>query len=274
MFKKTVFPRRSTPQSSSSFHGTGNFLSPLFTPRLCRHRSPRRRGPQLPLNQPEPLPILPPGPKPVRSGPSDLPDLTGSELLFTDLLQKTTGYHVLPFDQSNEVHAAIFSAVSAAAADCQSHFSGPDSPISKFRRINEASRLFEDRLQLLLDANPTFSCGVPRNAAGHLQRSGYPDLRIEHLPTGTVVYLDPKLFEETSADSTFRTFYYEPRRETGKITEDARHLLLGFAHDGKNGEWTFTQWHLADLSRLQVTLKAEFSASNRELYQADLLIGP
>ncbi|MGL5018193.1 MAG: hypothetical protein ACRDBP_08680, partial [Luteolibacter sp.] len=66
----------------------------------------------------------------------------------------------------------------------------------------------------------------------------------------------------------FRTFYFEPKNETLKITDDAVHLLVGIEHDGKDQQWTFTGWRLVDLSTLRVRLKAEFQASNAELYRS------
>ena len=99
-------------------------------------------------------------------------------------------------------------------------------------------------------------------------RSGYPDLRIEHSASNTVAYLDPKLFEDSSRSSSLRTFYYEPKTTTSKIQEDAIHYLLGFSHDGQDGAWAFGDWELVDLSQLEVRLKTEFQASNRDLYPA------
>ena len=145
--------------------------------------------------------------------------------------------------------------------------SQPNSPAREKRRINEVSALFENALRIEIDAHPNFSCDFPKTKEGEIQRSGYPDLRVEHLPTGTVAYLDPKLFEEKSIKSGFRTFYYEPSEDTTKVTEDALHLLIGFPHDGKTREWTFGNPHLVDLSGLTVTLKTEFSASNKNLYR-------
>ena len=72
--------------------------------------------------------------------------------------------------------------------------------------------------------------------------------------------------ERGSAESSLRTFYFEPKDNTLKITEDATHLLLGIEHDGKDGKWEFLGYQLVDLSGLKVRLKAEFQASNRELY--------
>lgn len=142
-----------------------------------------------------------------------------------------------------------------------------DSPARLKRRINEVSALFEDALLNEISAHPDFTCDFPKTKDGKTQRSGYPDLRVEHLPTKTVAYLDPKLFEAKSISSSFRTFYYEPSPDRTKVTEDALHLLIGFPHDGQTRAWTFTAPKLVDLSKLEVTLKAEFSASNRVLYK-------
>ena len=103
----------------------------------------------------------------------------------------------------------------------------------------------------------------PRGRAPALRLPGPP-----HRRSGIklVFYLDPKLVEHGSAESTFRTFYFEPKNETLKITDDAVHLLVGIEHDGKEQQWTFTGWRLVDLSKLRVRLKAEFQASNAELY--------
>jgi hypothetical protein len=120
-----------------------------------------------------------------------------------------------------------------------------------------------------LNAEPDLSCGVPPNRRGEAQRSGYPDLRIVHEPSGEVFYLDPKLVEDGSWDSTLRSFYFEPKDETLKITDDAVHLLAGIGHDGRDGAWRFTGFKLVDLSKLRVRLKAEFQASNADVYPQD-----
>jgi len=138
--------------------------------------------------------------------------------------------------------------------------------VRALRRINEASRFFEDGLRERLNATPGLSCGVPRTRAGTAQRSGYPDLRIVDSATGAVFYLDPKLVDRNAWKSTLRTFYFAPKSKTLKITDDAVHLLLGIEHDGQSGQWTFGPWKLVDLSTLDVRLKAEFQASNADLY--------
>jgi len=203
--------------------------------------------------------------------PSDLQmlaNLTGSNYSFAEVIKQNSGVLVLPYEPANEAHLAIHSAVTHASESVRKELSQVNSPIRTKRRINEASRFFEDALLTQLDSLPNFSCQIPKTSEGKEQRSGYPDLRVEHLPSGTVAYLDPKLFEETSIKSSFRTFYFEPSKQI-KVTEDALHLLVGFPHDGRAREWTFATAELVDLADLQVNLKAEFSASNRDLYHQE-----
>ena len=38
------------------------------------------------------------------------------------------------------------------------------------------------------------------------------------------------------------------------------------------GRWNFTRWDLVDLAHFKVRLKAEFQASNRDIYQAEAVI--
>lgn len=200
----------------------------------------------------------------------DLPALSGKTSSFAQLICETLQLKIIPFDHTLESHRALKKIISQAAEECRSELSAPHSPLRELRRINEASRYFEDLLCQKIDAHPDFSCGTPLTRQGKAQHSGYPDLRIKHLPSGTVAYLDPKLYAEKSQRSTFRSFYYEPNDTGGKITENALHFLLGFPHDSQTQAWTFGEARLLDLSNLQVTLKAEFFASNKDLYADDL----
>ncbi|NNC89900.1 MAG: hypothetical protein HKN82_15690 [Akkermansiaceae bacterium] len=199
-------------------------------------------------------------------------DLDQRDFPFPAVVSASTGRTVVPARPADAGTEAITAAIDAAANEVLVMFNGPDSPLRDLRRINEASRFFEDALRVLLDGREGLTCGIPTTAGGGEQRAGYPDLRIEHEASGTVAYLDPKLFEATSVDSGLRTFYYTPKAESSKVTADAHHFLLGFAHDGRDGAWTFTGWKLVDLARLQVRLKAEFQAANRDLYRAGAVL--
>ena len=93
------------------------------------------------------------------------------------------------------------------------------------------------------------------------------------IKTGRIYYLDPKLYAAGSRESSFRTFYFEPKVATNKVREDAVHLLVGFEHEAKTGgRWNFTSWDLIDLSHFKVRLKAEFQGSNRDIYKPEAII--
>ena len=140
-------------------------------------------------------------------------------------------------------------------------------------RINEVSSHVEDTLRELLNATPGLSCDFPRTAADKVQRSGYPDLRIVHLASKRVFYLDPKLYAAGSRDSTFRTFYFEPKIATNKVRDDAVHFIAGLEHElKKDGQWRFTRWDLVDLSHFRVKLKAEFQGSNKDMYRPEAIV--
>ncbi len=191
---------------------------------------------------------------------------------FATVVYAATGKQVLPLDQTQEAHLALFKAIKTVMKDVLLEHNQDSSPTRNLRRINEASRYFENSLISHLDALDDFSCAPPTLLSGKTNRSGYPDLRLVHIPSGTVAYLDPKLLEEGSLTSTLRTFYYSPKKRTNKINDDAIHLLIGIEHDGNDGRWKFTHWNLVDLYKLKVRLKAEFQSSNSDVYSPDTLI--
>lgn len=195
------------------------------------------------------------------------------EVPLQEVVAAATGKQILPFQPDKIPADAAMKVHLTRALDELLHvLNAPQSPVRGLRRINEASRSAEEKLAALLDTGD-FTCGFAKTTAGEAQRAGYPDLRLTHKPTGRVYYLDPKLYEASSESSTLRTFYYEPRALTGKISDDACHLIAGLAHDGRDGAWRFTAWRLADLHDFRVSLKAEFQASNKELYREALTQG-
>jgi hypothetical protein len=153
---------------------------------------------------------------------------------------------------------------------------------------------FEDNLRELLNATPGLRCDLPLTNEGKVQRSGYPDLRIIDVESKRIFYLDPKLYAAGSRDSSFRTFYFEPKKATNKVRDDAVHFVVGFQHESRNAAaplsrdasdsptvtqrhgyspvWRFTRWDLVDLSRFEVKLKAEFQGSNRDIYRPEAIV--
>jgi hypothetical protein len=193
---------------------------------------------------------------------------------FTEVIFDSTGKKVVPFDGTKAVDQRVAQAISQACDETMKRLNAPDSPIQSIERINEVSSHFEDTLRELLNAAPGLRCDFPLTTDDKIQRSGYPDLRIVDLDSKRIFYLDPKLYAAGSCGSSFRTFYFEPKKSTNKVRDDAVHFVVGFEHEtrDKNGAWKFARWDLVDLSRFKVKLKAEFQASNRDLYQPEAIV--
>jgi hypothetical protein len=208
---------------------------------------------------------------------------------FSKLIFDAIGRKVLPFETNNAVDQRIAKAISAACDETMKRLNAPDSEIQNIDRINEVSSHFEAILRQLLNATPGLQCDFPLTAEGKVQRSGYPDLRITDVESKRVFYLDPKLYAAGSRDSSFRTFYFEPKKSTNKVRDDAVHFVVGFEHaprdtgfgsplgrrssaETANATWKFTRWDLVDLSRFTVKLKAEFQGSNRDMYRPEAIV--
>jgi hypothetical protein len=194
------------------------------------------------------------------------------EMPFPKVVEVASGHRLLAARPDDPVHNKLLDLIANSLDATLAEMNAENSPVKGLRRINEASAFFEDGLRRRIDEHPEFECGVPHAANGKLQRSGYPDLRLHHPASGKTFYLDPKLYEESSRTSTLRTFYFTSDPGTVKIAEDAAHWLVGIHHDGADGNWKFTGWDLVDLARLKVKLKAEFQASNRDLYSEALIL--
>jgi hypothetical protein len=217
-------------------------------------------------------------------------------IAFSQLIFDTTSRKVLPFDSNNVVDQRVAKAISASCDETIKRFNAPDSEVQHIDRINEVSSHFDDSLRELLNAAPGLHCDFPLTAEGKVQRSGYPDLRITDLASKRVFYLDPKLYATGSRDSRFRTFYFEPKKSTNKVRDNAVHFVVGFEHAardagaslrrgdsgndqntaterrGYNACWKFTRWDLFDLSTFAVKLKAEFQGSNRDMYRPEAIV--
>jgi hypothetical protein len=197
---------------------------------------------------------------------------TFRDVPFSSLVEISTGKQVLPMSPEDPVDAEILAGLDEAIGRVLVRLNAPDSITHRESRINEVSAYFETALIEEIDRAPELECTYPRTAEGNLQRAGYPDLMIRHPESGRVVYLDPKLVQEGSLESDLRTFYFTPSVQTRKVLHDASHLLVGIEHDGNTGKWKYLRWHLVDLARFKVRLKAEFQASNEDLYRPELII--
>ena len=193
---------------------------------------------------------------------------------FADVIAATSGKRVLPIDRANADDQRVLAQIGSALDAALATLNLPESKTRRALRVNEMSSGFEDAIRTALNGRPGLSCDFPKTSAGLTQRSGYPDLRLVDQPTGRIYYLDPKLFAKGSKTSSFRTFYFEPKRATNKVNDDARHLIVGIEHERNAvGIVTFLRWELIDLANFRVKLKAEFEGSNADLYRPEAVVG-
>jgi hypothetical protein len=189
---------------------------------------------------------------------------------FSQVVEAVSGCPVIPVNP--EVDKAWLSTLGTVLDDVLRSLNAPSHPSQKGGRINEASRFIEDELLIKLNAVPGWKCTIPLTVSNTEQRSGYPDLRLV-LSDGRIVYLDPKLHAADNRTSSFRTFYFEPKKETLKIKDPAIHLLIGVSHVPSPTQGIhFQGWELVDISGMPVRLKAEFQSSNREIYREEAII--
>jgi hypothetical protein len=193
---------------------------------------------------------------------------------FSEVIFDATGKRVLAFNPKNKIDGRVLKQISNVLNEVMAQLSAPDSVIQGIPRINEVSSHFEDLMRGLLNKAPGLSCDFPKTAAGETQRSGYPDLELIEQQSHRVYYLDSKLYAVGSRDSSFRTFYFEPKVATNKVRENAVHFIVGFEHEkpAADHHWKFTRWALVDLSHFQVKLKAEFQGSNRDVYRPEAIV--
>jgi hypothetical protein len=193
---------------------------------------------------------------------------------FSEVIFDVTGKRVLAFNPKNETDLRVVKQISVVLDELMSQLNSPASVIQGIPRINEVSSHFEDLMRELLNKTSGLTCDFPKTTEGRLQRSGYPDLELIDQESHRVYYLDPKLYAIGSRDSSFRTFYFEPRIATNKVREDAVHFIVGFEHEkpAADRRWKFTRWDLIDLSHFQVKLKAEFQGSNRDMYRPEAIV--
>lgn len=196
------------------------------------------------------------------------------DIPFSEVILATSGKRVMPIDREDRETQQLIAGIAAALNEVLGLMNGPDSPVRGVKRVNEMSSHFETALRARLNAQPGLTCAFPKTQSGAVQRSGYPDLCLSDARSGRVVYLDPKLFAAGSKGSSLRTFYFEPKSATNKVTEDAHHLIIGIEHDKAPADKVrFTRWELIDLANFRVRLKAEFQGSNADLYRPEAVVG-
>ena len=189
-----------------------------------------------------------------------------SRLYFRDVINAATGYKIIPFDgNSNQILEDIKSWLDVNLNELSNLIE-----MDYVGRPNELGNYLERVLMARLDESLNFSVDMPRTEQGHKQAVGYPDGIIVDQRRDLVAYFDVKIFQEKTRTSPLRSFYYQPTNQS-KISHDAPHFLVGFVVDslGDNNRSPFIikDYEIVDIYDLEVNFKAEFNASNKDLYQ-------
>ena len=189
-----------------------------------------------------------------------------SRLYFRDVINAATGYKIIPFDDnSNQILEEIKSWLDENLNELSNLIE-----MDYVGRPNELGNYLERVLMARLDESLNFSVDMPRTEQGHKQAVGYPDGIIVDQRRDLVAYFDVKIFQEKTRTSTLRSFYYQPTNQS-KISHNAPHFLVGFVVDslGDNNRSPFIikDYEIVDIYDLEVNFKAEFNASNKDLYQ-------
>ena len=76
------------------------------------------------------------------------------EVAFRTVVERVTGHRVLPIDPAQAIDRAILEVITRAMNQTLAELNAADSPVKRERRINEASRYFEECLERIIDAEP------------------------------------------------------------------------------------------------------------------------
>ena len=139
-------------------------------------------------------------------------------------------------------------------------------------RPNEAGNAIENFAVKALTAEG-FQAGIPVCRSGRARSAGYPDIRVTD--GSKTAYVDCKTYSAKTRSQTLRSFYLSPSPDP-KITEDAFHLLMSFelVAERRSGRSVYVplRWGIYELARLNLHVKFECNASNRELYTDESLL--
>jgi hypothetical protein len=175
------------------------------------------------------------------------------DISFQDLVESTSEFKLHPVDLKLPEDKELVEDLSAAFKHFIA-FSNKTGTRFTATRINDVSRHIEEVLVEQMQKT-----GLKARILGE---AGYPDIELTD-KHDRISYLEVKISSKQKLTS-FRTFYYTSGK---KIKSDARHLLIGlYFSETADKHWKVDEWELIDLSKLLVSLKAEFNASNIDIF--------
>ena len=186
-----------------------------------------------------------------------------NSVYFRDVIEAASGYRITKIDKSlllnlKQLKMAFQTDLKNISSIVETMYNG---------RANELSNYMERVVIDKINRMENFTASKPMVSGNHHQSAGYPDLVVNI--RGRCFYLEVKTFQLKTTESSLRTFYYKPSKNS-KISQACPHLLIAFEVESLGQEnkspFMVNEVKIVDLYDLKVSLKPEFNASNIEIY--------
>ncbi len=188
------------------------------------------------------------------------------------VVEGLTGHKVIPFNKRSKKDPKVLEVLKRVADEVMQEVNRKGIIKS---RPNEVGNAIEPFVVAHLNAVENYEAHTPVAVSGRKKATGYPDIAFTD-EFGRLNYLECKTFNIKNIDTAQRSFYLSPSKDF-KITADAHHFGMSFEiyHDGNAGDehiYKIRSWKILDLSKLKLSIKYEFNADNKKLYDKKLIL--
>lgn len=170
---------------------------------------------------------------------------------FSQLVKASSGFDIIPIDLKNSDDKKLVDELTKAL----NNFVTSTRKATRFtgNRVNDIGSALEETVR-----QEILKTGLQVET---LKGSGYPDLVVKK--DNKITYIELKSSGTKQKEAVnHRLFYYTSGK---KIKANAHHLLLQIElTEEKDKIWIVDSWTLRDLTNLQVSLKSEFNANQKD----------
>lgn len=191
---------------------------------------------------------------------------------FSVVIKALSEHDVIPIDNANPDDKSLIDRLAEAAVEAGKLVQA--NPIRR-PRPNEVGNDMEPFLMEGLKI-VGFDCVRPSTKSGSLRSMGYPDTLVTY--EGRPTYIECKIYSAKTEFTSQRSFYLSPS-EDFKVTQDARHIAIGFKmnvaalSDGStDSAYTPVSFKVVDLYNLYCDVKYEFNSDNKRLYAEGMIL--
>ncbi|WP_421077558.1 restriction endonuclease [Methanothermococcus sp. Ax23] len=202
------------------------------------------------------------------------------KISFSTFIRVISGYKVIPLDLSANKDKKLVDDLIKASNEVIKDIRNTKGIKTKDgetpKRVNEVGNHIEPYVKKALSKYGYAT--TPKTKNGKHKSTGYPDIEFwyggKSENEGRVVYIEIKTYNEKNVNSSQRTFYASPPNDKDgfKIIHDAPHIVISFKIEKINNNYYATGFKIVDLYKLTGSIKREFNASNKELYDEELVI--